>query len=177
MALLKIARMGHPVLLQKAERVEDPTAPEIRRLVADMAETMEDAQGIGLAAPQVHVPLRLFVWRGGAGNAIALINPELEPVGDATENGWEGCLSIPGLRGCVPRFSRIRFRGQDIEGRPVEGEAAGLSARVLQHENDHLDGVMYLMRMTDLSLLGFTDEIARAAVAARNEEKAQGTAA
>ena len=167
MAILKIARMGHPVLIRPADPVPDPTAPEIRRLVADMAETMEDASGLGLAAPQVHVPLRLFVWRGGAGNVIALINPEVEPVGDATEDGWEGCLSIPGLRGSVPRFARIRFRGVDIEGRPVEGEAAGLAARVIQHETDHLDGVLYPMRMPDLSLFGFTDELARAAAAAR----------
>jgi peptide deformylase len=167
MAILKIARMGHPVLLRPADPVEDPTSPEIRRLVADMAETMEDAQGLGLAAPQVHVPLRLFVWRGGAGNVIALINPGIEQVGDATEDGWEGCLSIPGLRGCVPRAARIRFRGLDIEGRPVEGEAAGLTARVIQHEVDHLDGVLYPMRMPDLSRLGFTEEIAKAAAAAR----------
>ena len=173
MALLKIARMGNPVLIRPAEPVADPTAPEIRRLVADMAETMEDAQGLGLAAPQVHVPLRLFVWRGGAGNVIALINPELEAVGEETEDGWEGCLSIPGLRGCVPRFTRIRFRGVDIEGRPVDGEAAGLSARVIQHEADHLDGVLYPMRMTDLSLWGFTEELSKAAVAARAEEKAK----
>ncbi len=172
MAILKIARMGNPVLIRRADPVEDPTDPEIRRLVADMAETMEDAQGLGLAAPQVHVPLRLFVWRGGAGNVIALINPELEPVGEDMEDGWEGCLSIPGLRGCVPRFSRIRFRGLDIEGKQVEGEAAGLAARVMQHETDHLDGVLYPMRMTDLSLWGFTEEIAKAAAAARAEEKA-----
>jgi peptide deformylase len=171
MAILKIARMGHPILLRRAAEVPDPTDPEIRRLVADMAETMEDAQGIGLAAPQVHVPLRLFVWRGGAGNVIALINPEIEPVGEETETGWEGCLSIPGLRGCVPRFARLRFRGLDIEGKQVEGEAAGLAARVIQHETDHLDGVMYPMRMTDLSLLGFTEELARAAAAARPVEE------
>jgi peptide deformylase len=167
MAILKIARMGHPVLIKPALPVEDPSAPEIRRLVADMAETMEDAQGIGLAAPQVHVGLRLFVWRGGAGNVLALINPELEPVGEETEDAWEGCLSIPGLRGCVPRAKRIRFRGFDIEGRPVEGEAAGLAARVMQHEADHLDGVLYPMRMPDLSLLGFTEELSRAAAQAR----------
>ncbi|WP_237217376.1 peptide deformylase [Falsiroseomonas oryziterrae] len=163
MAILKIARMGHPVLLRRADPVEDPTAPEIRRLVADMAETMEDAQGLGLAAPQVHVPLRLFVWRGGAGNVIALINPEIEPVGEETEEAWEGCLSIPGLRGAVTRPARIRFRGLDIEGRPVEGEAAGLAARVIQHETDHLDGVLYPMRMNDLSRWGFVEELARAA--------------
>jgi peptide deformylase len=175
MAILKIARMGHPVLIRPAEPVPDPTAPEIRRLVADMAETMEDAQGIGLAAPQVHVPLRLFVWRGGAGNVIALINPEIEAVGDETEEGWEGCLSIPGLRGCVPRAARIRFRGVDIEGRPVDGEAAGLAARVIQHEADHLDGLLYPMRMTDFTRFGFTEDLARAASAARPQDEGQKT--
>jgi peptide deformylase len=170
MAILKIARMGHPVLIRPADPVPDPTAPEIRRLIADMAETMEDAQGLGLAAPQVHVPLRLFVWRGGAGNVIALINPEIEAVGEETEDGWEGCLSIPGLRGCVPRAARIRFRGLDIEGKTVEGEAAGLAARVIQHETDHLDGVLYPMRMTDFTLFGFTEELGKAAAAARAKE-------
>ncbi|MBU8539816.1 peptide deformylase [Falsiroseomonas tokyonensis] len=166
MALLKIARMGHPVLTRPALPVEDPTAPEIRRLVADMAETMEDASGLGLAAPQVHVGLRLFVWRGGAGNILALINPEIEPVGEEMEEGWEGCLSIPGLRGAVPRAARIRFRGFDIEGRLMEGEAAGLAARVIQHETDHLDGVLYPMRMPDLSRFGFNEELHRAATQA-----------
>ena len=173
MAILKIARMGHPVLIRPADPVADPTAPEIRRLIADMAETMEDAQGIGLAAPQVHVPLRLFVWRGGAGNVIALINPEIEAVGDETEEGWEGCLSIPGLRGCVPRPARIRFCGVDIEGRPVDGEAAGLAARVIQHEADHLDGRLYPMRMTDFTRFGFTEDLARAAAGARTQQEGQ----
>ena len=163
MAILKIARMGHPVLLAPATEVEDPTSPEIRRLVADMAETMEDAGGIGLAAPQVHVGLRLFVWRTGAGGVSALINPELEQVGDETDVAWEGCLSIPGLRGAVRRASRIRFRGLDINGTTIEGEAAGLVARVMQHETDHLDGVLYPMRMEDLALFGFNEELARAA--------------
>jgi peptide deformylase len=161
MAILKIARLGHPVLLRRADPVQDPTDPELRRLVADMAETMQDAGGIGLAAPQVHVPLRLFVWRGGAGNVIALFNPEITPVGEEMEEAWEGCLSIPGLRGAVTRPARVRFRGLDMEGREVEGEAAGLAARVLQHENDHLDGVLYPMRMQDLSKLGFNEELAR----------------
>ncbi|MEO3470726.1 peptide deformylase [Roseomonas sp. CAU 1739] len=163
MALLKIARMGHPVLLAPAAPVDDPTAPEIRRLVADMAETMEDASGLGLAAPQVHVGLRLFVWRTGAGGISALINPELEQVGEETELGWEGCLSIPGLRGAVRRASRLRFRGFDIDGNAVDGEAAGLVARVMQHETDHLDGLLYPMRMEDFSLFGFNEELARAA--------------
>jgi len=165
MAILKIARMGHPVLLQEAEPVADPTMPEMRRLIRDMVETMQDAGGIGLAAPQVHVPLRLFVWRAGPGASV-LVNPELEPIGEETESAWEGCLSIPGLRGCVPRHRRIRWRGLDAEGQPVEGEAEGLVARVMQHETDHLDGVLYPMRMEDLSLLGFTEELARAAAVA-----------
>jgi peptide deformylase len=170
MAILKIARMGHPVLIRPAEPVADPTAPEIRRLVADMAETMEDAQGIGLAAPQVHVPLRLFVWRGGAGNVIALINPEVEPVGEEVGEAWEGCLSIPELRGVVPRAARIRFRGLDIEGRPVEGEAAGLAARVIQHEYDHLNGVLYVMRMKDFTKFGYRQELEQMGQATRAGE-------
>ena len=130
-----------------------------------MAETMRDAQGIGLAAPQVHVPLRLFVWRGGGDGAgvSVLANPEVEPVGEDVESAWEGCLSIPGIRGCVTRPRRVRFRGLDGEGRPVEGEAEGMEARVIQHETDHLDGVLYTMRMEDFALFGFTDELARAA--------------
>jgi peptide deformylase len=162
MAILKIARMGHPILLRDAEPVADPTHPEIQRLIADMAETMRDATGIGLAAPQVHVPLRLFVWLDTTGVA-ALINPVLEPLGEEMEAAWEGCLSIPGLRGSVRRPRRIRFRGLDAHGNPVSGEAAGMAARVMLHETDHLDGILYPSRMHDLSLFGFTEELARAA--------------
>ncbi|WP_149539046.1 peptide deformylase [Siccirubricoccus phaeus] len=162
MAILKIARMGHPVLLQQAAPVTDPLDPEIQRLVADMGETMLDAGGLGLAAPQVHVPRRLFVYRDG-GKVSALLNPELMALGEETESGWEGCLSIPGLRGCVTRPKRIAWRGMDAAGQKVGGEAEGLLARVMQHETDHLDGVLYPMRMEDLSLFGFTEELARAA--------------
>lgn len=162
MSILKIARMGHPVLLAVAEPIPDPTAPEIRRLIADMAETMDDASGLGLAAPQVHVPLRLFIWRQQDGIG-ALVNPALEPVGDEIEGGWEGCLSIPGLRGRVPRWRRIRFSGLDAEGNPVSGEVEGLAARVMQHETDHLDGILYPSRMTNHALFGFTEELTRAA--------------
>lgn len=166
MAILKIARMGHPVLLGTAAPVADPAAPEMRRLVRDMAETLADAGGIGLAAPQVHVPLRLFLWRDG--DALrALFNPVLSPIGAERALGWEGCLSIPGLRGQVPRFQRVAWSGQDVTGEPASGEAEGLAARVLQHENDHLDGIFYLMRMEDLSMLGFTEELARAGRDAR----------
>ncbi len=172
MAILKIARLGHPVLLQRAEPVADPGAPAIRRLVADMMETMEDALGAGLAAPQVHVPLRLFVFRvrperstgapddRAVGNTI-VINPAVEPVGEARELRWEGCLSIPGLRGAVPRFRRIRYRGVDCDGAPVAAEVEGFHAGVVQHEYDHLDGVLYPMRMTDFSRFGFTEELMR----------------
>lgn len=172
MAILKIARMGHPILLARAAEVADPTDPEIHRLVADMAETMEDAGGIGLAAPQVHVGLRIFVWRTGAGGVSALVNPVLEPVGEETEAAFEGCLSIPGLRGAVRRPARIRFRGLDIAGNSIEGEAAGITARVMQHEYDHLEGVLYPMRMTDFTQFGFTEELARAAAAQRAEQEA-----
>lgn len=168
MAILKIARMGHPVLLGEAAPVPDPSAPEMRRLVRDMAETLADAGGVGLAAPQVHVRLRLFLWRDGPALNV-LFNPELTPLDDAMELGWEGCLSIPGLRGQVPRFRRLAWSGQDASGNRVAGEAEGFAARVLQHENDHLNGIFYLMRMEDLSMLGFTEELARAAEAARGD--------
>ncbi len=167
MAILKIARMGHPVLLQQAAPVSSPGAPEVQRLIHDMIETMEDASGAGLAAPQVHVPLRLFVYRvpDGRGDppreTAALINPVIEPVGDAIAVSWEGCLSIPGLRAAVPRHATVRYAGLDQHGSPVEGEATGFHALVLQHENDHLDGILYPMRMTDFSLFGFTEELAR----------------
>ena len=173
MAILKIARMGHPVLLRRADPVPDPTAPEVQRLVQDMFETMEDAGGAGLAAPQVHVPLRLFVFRiaphrageapddGPMGNTV-LVNPEVEPLGDEQMLHWEGCLSIPGLRAAVPRWVRVRYRAMDGGGGPVEAEASGFHAAVVQHEHDHLDGILYPMRMNDFRLFGFTEELARA---------------
>ena len=160
MAILKIARMGHPVLLDRAEDVADPMAPDVQRLIADMAETLADAGGIGLAAPQVYQSLRLFLWRDGAELRV-LINPEITPIGAETALGWEGCLSVPGLRGQVARLARVAWRGLDEAGKTVQGEASGLAARVLQHENDHLDGVFYLMRMNDLTRLGFIEELAR----------------
>jgi peptide deformylase len=176
MAILKIARMGHPVLLQECEPVPNPGAPEIRRLVADMFETMEDASGAGLAAPQVHVPLRLFVFRVSdtrvgedaddtpIGNSV-LINPEIELLGDEHVLRWEGCLSSPGLRAAVPRAPRVRYRGVDCDGRVIAREVSGFHAGLIQHEYDHLDGILYPMRMTDFSLFGFTEELARAAAA------------
>ena len=168
MALLKIARMGHPVLLEPALAVEDPGALEIRRLVADMIETMLDAPGVGLAAPQVFEKLRIFVLRlpaernGGVGLApTVVINPVFEPVDEAKVLRWEGCLSIPGLRGAVPRWVRIRYSGVDCGGAPVGGEVDGLHANVVQHEYDHLDGVLFPMRITDFSTFGFNEELDR----------------
>lgn len=163
MPILKIARLGHPVLRRRADAVGDPNRPEIQALIRDMVETMHDAEGLGLAAPQVHVPLRLFVWRGTDGIAGVLADPALEPVGDALATAWEGCLSIPGLRGAVTRPARIRYRGLDAAGRTVTGEADGLLARVMQHEMDHLDGVLYPDKLADPALFGFTEELARAA--------------
>lgn len=175
MAILKIARMGHPVLFAPAAPVADPTSPDIARLVADMFETMEDATGAGLAAPQVHVPLRLFVFRVSAtrasgapddpplGNTV-LINPEITPLGEEQMLCWEGCLSLPGLRGAVPRWRRVRYRGVGLDGREISAEVSGFHADVVQHEYDHLDGLLYPMRMTDLRLFGFEQELTRAAM-------------
>ncbi|MFQ3623355.1 MAG: peptide deformylase [Acetobacteraceae bacterium] len=187
MAILKIARMGHPVLLSRAEPVSDPSAPEIRRLVGDMMETAVDADAAGLAAPQVHVPLRLFVFRCRPERVTddpedvptepdlqVVINPEVEAAGEEIALAWEGCLSIPGLRGAVPRPARVRYRGVDLEGRPIDRTVGGFHARVVQHEFDHLNGILYPMRMEDFALFGFTEEIARAAYAAAQGPRAGG---
>ena len=172
MAILKIARMGHPVLRRMADPVADPTAPEIHRLIADMAETLADIGGAGLAAPQVHVPLRVVIFQvpeqrlsgrpeDQALPLTALINPVIEPIGDEQELGWEGCLSVPGLKGAVPRFARIRYRGCAPDGSTIDRSVEGFHARVVQHECDHLDGMLYPQRMTDMRLLMFVEEGAR----------------
>ena len=168
MAILKIAKMGHPVLRRPAEEVVDPTAPEIRRLVRDMLETMEDADGAGLAAPQVHVPLRVVIFHVPAGRdeenpqpvpLSVLINPVVEPLTDEVETDWEGCLSVPGMMGAVPRFTKVRYRAVSLEGEPIDRVAEGFHARVAQHECDHLDGILYPQQMDDLSLLMFSDQL------------------
>ena len=186
MAILKIARMGHPVLSRPALAIADPTAPVIEslieRLIEDMVDTLVDADGAGLAAPQVHVPLRLVLFRVPPGRETAgekpdedsdsvqvaalesptvLINPVIEPIGEHMVEDLEACLSLPGLAGIVPRHNHIRYRWTDTEGRNHECEAQGFHARVVQHECDHLDGILYPMRMTDLSTLTFTSELGR----------------
>jgi peptide deformylase len=174
MAILKIARMGHPILATPARAVADPRHPEIRRLVNDMVETMIDANGAGLAAPQVHVPLRLVVFQAPGERAdpglsederfdhtaplTVLINPEIMVLDGETEGGWEGCLSVPGLRGFVERPAHIRYRGFGLDGKIIDRTARGFHARVVQHEVDHLDGRLYPGRMHDLTKLIFETE-------------------
>lgn len=171
MAILKIARMGHPVLMTPARAIADPTDPAVHALVSDMVETMLDAPGVGLAAPQVHVPARIVVFHvppgrdqhgDGEGVALtALINPKIEPLTDEMEDGVEGCLSLPQMAGTVPRYTRIRYTALGLDGATIEREATGFHARVVQHECDHLDGVLYPMRMTDLTSFGYADEMAK----------------
>jgi len=187
MALLKIARMGHPVLRARAAAIDDPKAPWVRQLVEDMIETMEDAGGTGIAAPQVHVLYRVVVFQvhgerltdlpGDSEQELtALINPVIEPIGTERAYGWEGCLSVPGLRGVVPRHLRVRYRGIDLDGNPIDREVAGFHARVVQHECDHLDGILYPQRITDHRLLVFAEELQRypidvAAILAESDTK------
>lgn len=178
MAILKIARMGHPVLRRKSDPIDDPGAPEIRQLVEDMLDTLADAGGVGLAAPQVHVPLRLVIFTVPAVRMAAeryrdagldeeseeipmtvLINPEIEPLSNETNAAFEGCLSIPEMSGQVYRHSFIRYRGVGLDGEPIEREAKDFHARVVQHECDHLDGILYPQRMSDLGTFGYNAEL------------------
>lgn len=172
MAVLEIIKYGHPTLLRRAEPVSDPTAPEVRKLAFDMIDTMHAASGAGLAAPQVDVGLRLFVFRVSDQRTsrdpddivmddTVIVNPAIETIGVDNRMRWEGCLSIPGLRAAVPRAWRIRYSGVDLEARPITRIVTGFHAGVVQHEYDHLDGILYTMRMADFSLMGFTDELSR----------------
>ncbi len=186
MAILKIARMGHPVLRAPSAPLADPAAAEVRRLIADMMETLADADGRGLAAPQVHVPLRLMMFHVPGGKEedraeraskapTVLVNPVIEPEGDEVSVDWEGCLSLPGMTGLVPRYAVVRYRAIDGDGNPVDCRAEGLHARVVQHEFDHLDGILYPQRMPDLSLFGFVEEMRQGlAAAAAGEEGEEG---
>lgn len=165
-----ILRMGDARLLRVSEPVRDFGTAELRTLVADMFDTMHAASGAGLAAPQIGVPLRVVIF-GYADPKMRnprypdsdpvpqtiLVNPELEPLPGGLEEGWEGCLSVPGLRGVVERHANLRYRGFDLDGRPIERVASGFHARVVQHECDHLDGILYPMRVKDYTRFGFTD--------------------
>ena len=166
MSVREILKMGDPRLLRVAQRVAAFDTPELHALVADLFETMRAVEGAGLAAPQVGVDLAVVIFGFSATNQrypeappvpqTVLVNPTLEPLSDDEEEGWEGCLSVPGLRGVVPRWSRIRYRGWDAHGRPIERDAEGFHARVVQHECDHLQGVLYPMRVRDFRRFGYT---------------------
>lgn len=175
MAILKVARMGHPVLRAKALPVpkDQIASAQVQRLIDDMFETMREYSGIGLAAPQVHEGVRIFVAglrSAPVGDAVAddedmpfmtLINPEITPLGEPLSEGWEGCLSIPDIRGLVPRAPEVRVKAYDRTGKRVSFVAKGLPARVIQHETDHLDGVLFLDRMRSFESLAFMEEYRR----------------
>ena len=180
MAILKIALMGHPILRVKSVPVENPCAPEISCFVEDMMDTLDDAGGVGLAAPQVHNSIRLVIFKVPAMRAAperykaagleeeseevpltVLINPQIEAIGNETNPAFEGCLSIPDMMGQVNRHSHILYRGVGLEGQLIEREAKGFHARVVQHECDHLDGVLYPQRISDLATFGYSKELAK----------------
>jgi peptide deformylase len=168
MSILKVAKMGHPVLRARARTIDkhELRAPEFQKFIDDMIDTMHEYSGVGLAAPQVHESVRLFVAAldaegRGEDNALVFVNPEISPVGSELVEGWEGCLSIPEIRGQVPRHRAIRVAALDREGRRVEMEANDFSARVIQHETDHLDGVLFFDRMKSFQSLTFLEEYSR----------------
>ena len=165
MSVREILKMGDPRLLRVAKPVEQFGTPALRALIDDLFDTMEDAHGVGLAAPQIGVDLALVIF--GVGHSerypeapavprTILLNPHIEVLSETEEDGWEGCLSVPGLRGLVPRATRIRYTGFDPDGEKIEREAEGFHARVVQHECDHLIGKLYPMRIRDFSKFGFT---------------------
>jgi peptide deformylase len=166
--LRTVLRMGDPRLWQKARPVEHFDMPDLRELVADMEETMHSLEGAGLAAPQIGVDLRVVIFgfesnprypEAGCVPYTVLVNPVLTPLSEETEEGWEGCLSVPGLRGMVPRWTRLRYTGFGLYGAPIDRTVDGFHARVVQHECDHLDGILYPMRMQDFTRFGFTDQL------------------
>jgi len=163
-----VLRMGDPRLLRVSRRVEQLDTPELHELIADMRDTMQALNGAGLAAPQIGVDLQVVIFGVDANPRYpeaepvphtVLINPELEPLGDELEEGWEGCLSVPGMRGLVPRYRRLRYRGVDEYGNEIDRTVENFHARVVQHEVDHLMGILYPMRIDDMRNFGFTEEL------------------
>ena len=168
MAVRTVLRMGHPLLLQVAAPVERFGTAELRQLVADMDDTMRALNGAGIAAPQIGVSVRAVIFevtrnpRYPQAEPVpytVLLNPVLDLLGDERDEVWEGCLSVPGLRGLVARHTNLRYRGFDLDGRPIDRTVTGFHARVVQHEVDHLDGILYPMRVADLRSFGFEDEL------------------
>jgi peptide deformylase len=168
MAIREVLKMGDPRLLAVSERVSDFGAPELSSLLEDMRDTMRSLNGAGLAAPQIGVGLRVVIFgfeqnqRYPEADAVpftVLINPELTPLGEELAEGWEGCLSVPGMRGLVPRYRQLRYTGFDECGNPIDRTVADFHARVVQHEVDHLDGILYPRRIRDLTQFGFIDAL------------------
>ena len=168
MSILKVARMGHPALRERAKALDKSALrqPLVQKLIDDMVETMFEYHGVGLAAPQIHEGIRIFVALldeepGPDSDAVAMINPEITPQGTAMADGWEGCLSIPDIRGMVPRYTDILLKALDRDGKPIELQLKNFAARVAQHETDHLDGVLFFDRMKSFESLTFLDEYSR----------------
>tara|TARA_Y100000741_G_C18109611_1_gene500327 strand:- start:118 stop:666 length:549 start_codon:yes stop_codon:yes gene_type:complete len=171
MSILKIAKLGHPVLLEQATAVKNIHQPFVKQIIDDMAQTMLDAKGIGLAAPQVHLSKQIIVFRTFEENesiendetttvkVTALINPKIKNITEETNNEWEGCLSIPGMLGLVKRFNKIKYEGLDVKGNVIKKQAEGLQARIIQHEYDHLMGILYISRLADSKAFGYAEEI------------------
>jgi peptide deformylase len=166
MAVKTVLRMGDPRLLQRSEPVTNFGGRELHALLADMRDTMHELDGVGLAAPQIGVSLRVVVFEVNANPRYpdaesvpqtVLINPVLTPLSDEMEEGWEGCLSVPGMRGLVPRYTRLRYQGRDEKGALIDRTVSGFHARVVQHECDHLDGILYPMRIRDMRNFGFSE--------------------
>jgi peptide deformylase len=168
MSILKVARMGHPVLRARARPVEPAELkhPLLQKLIDDMIETMHEYHGVGLAGPQVHEDLRIFVALleedpGPKSETVAVINPQILPANENKAEGWEGCLSIPDIRGMVPRFMSVVVKALDRDGRAIELRLKDFAARVAQHETDHLDGILFFDRMTSMQSLTYLDEYSR----------------
>jgi peptide deformylase len=168
MAIRDVLKMGDPRLLEPARPVEDFASPELTRLIVDMHDTMRALNGAGLAAPQIGVGLQVVIFEVDSNPRYpdvesvpftVLINPELTPMSNAMEAAWEGCLSVPGMRGLVPRHTALRYQGFDATGRAIDRSVSGFHARVVQHEVDHLHGILYPMRIRDLRYFGFTDTL------------------
>ena len=165
MSILKIAKIGHPVLLKKSNEIKDFGSDNLKKIIYDMSETMIDYSGIGLAAPQVHLSKRIIIFRNPdieekeKIQITPLINPVYEPVSEEKDDDWEGCLSIPGMQGLVSRYKKITYSGYDLNGDSIKNTAEGLHARVVQHEIDHLDGILYTERLANKKAFGFEKEI------------------
>ena len=170
MAIREILKMGHPILLEVAKPVEKFNTSELDSIIEDMIDTMKENDGAGLAAPQIGLSMQLVIFGFDSNERYpeadqvpftVLINPVITPIGDEEEDGWEGCLSVPGLMGVVPRFKKIRYQGKDQHGNEIDREVDGFHARVVQHECDHLIGKLYPMRIRDFSQFGYLDTLTK----------------